>query len=193
VKSCVDRSMELKDKYDLERFFRDLAQEDAQQGSYQDLEFEVIDPGSVSLILATLVGMLYALVERITGQQRTRRRYWGRRVRVFFPKPLRLDLWIESRERKIACADPLRASFYWPGISEEIIHKLFEGTLRYDLLHLGSMVHILINNEWLQCRPLPHSPAESAEILDHAAQIVRGLDEAANNLKPTPSELDEKI
>jgi hypothetical protein len=184
--------MELKDKTDLERFFFDLTQEDPHEGSYQDLEFKVIDPGSGSLILASLLGALFAIVDRVIGRKRPGRRRWGRKVRIFFPKPLRLDLWIESRVRTIQREDPFCASFYWPGISADIIHKLFEGTLRSDLLQLGTTENILITNEWLQCGPLPQSPAESAELMDRAAQIVNGLNEMADNLKPTPGELDEK-
>jgi hypothetical protein len=185
--------MELQDKRDLERFFFDLTPEDAPEGSYLDLDFEVTDPGSGSLILASLWGVLYAIVDRVIGQKRLRRRRWGRKVRIFFPKPLRLDLWIESRDRTIPCEDPFCASFYWPSISEEIIHKLFEGTLRSELLQLGATENILITNEWLQCGPLPPSPEAAAEVMDHAAQIVIGLDEMADTLKPTPGELDEKI
>jgi hypothetical protein len=184
--------MELKNKRDLERFFFNLTREDASGGSYQDLEFEVIDPGSGILILASLVGVLYAIVDRVIGQKRSWRRRWGRKVRIFFPKPLRLDLWIESRVLLIQDDDLLRASFYWPGISEGIVSKLFEGTIRFDLLHLGSLTHILITNEWLQCKPLPLSPSAAADVLDRAAQIVNGLNEIADNLKPTPGELDEK-
>ncbi len=191
-KVLVDRRMELKDKADLERFFTELTQDDAPGGSYRDLDFEVIDPGSGSLILAALLRVLCAIVDRIIGHERIRSRRWGRRVRIFFPKPLRLDLWVESRVRTIQLDDPFGASFYWPRISEDIIQKLFEGTLRSDLLRLRATQHILITNEWLQCGPLPQSKAASAEVLDSAAQLVQGLIEAAKELQPTPSELDEK-
>jgi hypothetical protein len=184
--------MELNNKRDLERFFSGLEQEDARSGSYLDLEFEVIEPGTASLILVSLWAALCAVVDRVIGRKRLGARRWGRRVRVFFPKPLRLDLWIESRLMLARDDDPLRASFYWPSISEDIVSRLFEGGIRYDLLYLGSLLHVLLTNEWLQCGPLPPAANEAAEILQRATHMVSDLNELANNLKPAPGELDEK-
>jgi hypothetical protein len=87
------------------------------RGRYENVAFDSYYYGSPNLFSAVVLGWFFGIVDRVFKKRR------GFYFRIFLPRTLDFDLWVESRWQRLEEGDFLDRSFAWSAVVRERVRR----------------------------------------------------------------------
>lgn len=154
----------------LEQFAAQLTRKTAET-DHRGLRVKVRSFGSPSAFSSLVLGWFYGVLDRLFKK----RRGWS--IKVYLPRTLAFDLWLESRWRKQDDASGLDRRFLWTAIDRQAVEQVLAGDLLTAIEGMSDEHGLLLTDEWLRVGPV--SPAVSkrqlAEVIDAAVDLAQRL------------------